>query len=852
MNIRKSALRSGTSLAALTILVTPAFAVLDEITVTAQKREQNLQDVPIAITAFDTAQLEANRIEGLEDIGQFATGLYVTPNPADNNGVRIYIRGIGTLDPQIGQDSRVAIYQDGVYLGKTQGLAFDLPDMERVEILKGPQGTLYGRNTTAGAVNLISARPDPSELKGKIGAEYGNFDHKKLTGAINVPLGEDAAIRLSGVYLDREGWVENDGPGTDFGGETKLGLRAAVGFEVTPDFRFDLTTDYTKVEKEPLFYQSLIDSPGVGFFGPAIMASGGRQEDVTTSFAPEEGDLETKGISGIATWNINENNELKVTAAYREMDSQRFVTLIPTADPAIVNQITDGFNQALVPLPFSFGISSIIDGVTLRPDWGDQFPGDPNTGIFISGPGGSTTIEGHEQFSFEATLNGQTDNGKLEYTLGGFYFDEKTGSGLTDQPSLTDANSYLFVLSAFSPQLTPASTSAFLSQFGIEGLGPIPASLTLLQFLSPMITPTVIQAFGELGNVNAVNAAVLGGARQSAANDLTIDTQAFAFYGQLTYHVTDDFRITAGLRYSEESKDGIGQTASPFFLDNIDLLGNLIPPNISSYEDDILDPALTLEYDINDDMMVYASYKEGYRAGGFNAAAVGTRLPGKTYSPDFNFGREDLTAYEIGFKGDFADRVRINAAGFYYDFSNKQTTLSLNPIIATERAVVNTDDEVYGFEFDGQFEITDALTARGSYTYIDGEAGDTVNPNDPTDTRDFDELQGTPKNSWLVALDYNDTWGDMNVFGNVSYSHKDSTLSIPESNLRLPAYDLLNGRIGVSFETGNGHQATIALWGTNLLDEEYLIDSLPFETFAYRTGVFGQPRSFGITAGYKF
>jgi len=190
-------------------LSAPATAQLSDIVVTAQKREQSLQDVPIAITAFDIEALETNRITGLQDIGRVTPGVYVTPNSADQNGVQINIRGIGILDPQIGQDGRVAIYQDGVYIGKTQGLAFDLPDLARVEVLKGPQGTLYGRNTVGGSVNLISARPDPDAgWSGKLSAEYGNFNHKKLNGAINIPLADTAAARISGYLLDRDGWVE--------------------------------------------------------------------------------------------------------------------------------------------------------------------------------------------------------------------------------------------------------------------------------------------------------------------------------------------------------------------------------------------------------------------------------------------------------------------------------------------------------------------------------------------------------------------------------------------------------------------------------------------------------------------
>ena len=191
--------------------------------------------------------------------------MHITPNPADNNGVRVNIRGIGTFDPQIGQDSRIAIYQDGVYLGRTQGLAFDMPDLARVEVLKGPQGTLYGRNSVGGAINLISQAPTGEELSGSLSAEYGNFDHKKLQGAVNLPLSETVGLRLSGLYLDRDGWVENSGPGTDFGGTERYGFRAALGVDANENARIDLAFDYNKVKNEPLFYQSVTDF-GAGVF----------------------------------------------------------------------------------------------------------------------------------------------------------------------------------------------------------------------------------------------------------------------------------------------------------------------------------------------------------------------------------------------------------------------------------------------------------------------------------------------------------------------------------------------------------------------------------------------------------
>jgi len=847
----------------------PAFAQLDEIIVTAQKKEENLQDVPIAIAAFDLEALETNRVEGLEDIGRIAPGVNITPNSADPNGVQINIRGIGILDPQVGQDSRVAIYQDGIYLGKTQGLAFDLPDLARVEILKGPQGTLYGRNTVAGAVNLISAKPNSDEFSGRIKAEYGNFNHIKGSAAVNIPLGDVGGFRLSGSYLSRDGWVENNGPGVDFGGEEKFGLRGAFGLEFSDSFRLDVAADYNNVQKEPIFYQSF--GQGAAPFAAAIQSfDNGRQEEVTTSFENEDGDLETKGASIIGTWTPKEGHEVKATLAYREADSSRFVTLIPTANPAILNAITGGFNQALAPLPQALGAT----GQSLRPDFNAAFTGNPpETGLFLSPPGGSRNLV-HDQASFDITYNGSLGNGAVDYTIGGFYYDEKTSTGpvVVNQNA---ANDYLFVLAGFSPALTagidqgliannaPFTINGFVDTIdlapgfpGIQALpaanrGPIPLAGVLFgQTFNP--NPAVSgTANAILGILNPTIAGSLSGARQSASNTLTIETTAFAFYGQATWHATEDFRITAGLRYSDESKDGVGQSFSPFFIDTTDLLGNPILPNISSYDDDILDPSLTLEYDVNDDVLVYASYKESFRAGGFNAAAVGLRLPGETFGADFNFDREDITAYEAGFKGTFLDgRARLNAAGFYSDFSNVQTTVQTNPLIATSRAVVNTDQETYGFEIDGLFALTEDFTARGSYTFIDGEQSDVFNPVLMT-ISERDELQGTPKNQYLVSLSYDGDWNGNSLFANVTYSHKDDLLRVPENQTRLSAQDLVSANIGMGFDVG-GNDFNITLWGQNLTDDEYTIDALPFETFAFPVQVFGQPRSYGVSLGLNF
>ncbi len=836
---------------------------LDEIVVTAQKKEQNLQDVPIAIAAFDLESIQTNRIEGLEDIGRVAPGVNVTPNSADVNGVQVNIRGIGILDPQVGQDSRVAIYQDGVYLGKTQGLALDLPDLARVEVLKGPQGTLYGRNSVAGAVNLISQRPDPSEFSGTVEGEIGNFDKYKVKGAINLPISEWAALRLSGIYSEQGGWLENNGPGVDFGGGKKYGFRAALGLDLSDTLEIDLAADLNQVDNQPLFYQTF--GEGAQPFAAALTPfNDGRQEETTTSFENEEGDLTTVGVTAGATWRPADGHELKATIAYREADSSRFVTLLPEANPAILNAITAGFNQALNPLSQAFPGQ-------LRPDFNVAFSGEPpEAGLFLSPPGGSTNLE-HDQFSAELTYNGSYLDDRLDVTTGLFFYSEQTGTGPV-VVNTNNANDYLFVLANFSPLVTlgidaglagsPLPTiNGFLDTVdvapGFPGLqtlpadarGPIPAAGVIFGQTfnpDPAIAGTAQVLLDNVLGPTIIPA--LAGARQSASNTLDIDTNAFAIYGEGTFHINDQFRLTAGLRLSVEDKDGVGQGFSPFFIDTTDLAGNPIESNISTFNDTVLNPSVVVEYDFNDDLLLYASFKQSYRAGGFNAASVGLRLPGETFAEDFNFGREDIDAYEAGFKGTFVDgRLRLNAAGFYYDFTDVQTTVSTNPLIATQRAVVNADQETYGFEADALFALTDEITLRGSYTFIDGTQDDVVNPVTGA-ISERGELQGTPENQFLVALDYNRDWEGTEVFGNVTFSHKDDLLRVPENGTRLTSQDLLSGQLGLRFD----NDIRVAVWGQNLTDDEYTIDALPFETFAFPVEVFGQPRTYGVTVGYDF
>ena len=361
----------------------------------------------------------------------------------------------------------------------------------------------------------------------------------------------------------------------------------------------------------------------------------------------------------------------------------------------------------------------------------------------------------------------------------------------------------------------------------------------------------------------------LAGVRSSSQNPLSIETEAWAIYGQATWHATDDLRLTLGLRYSDEKKDGVGQPVSGFFYDNMDLTGGTIETNVSTFDDDFLDPALIVEFDVSEDVMVYASYKESYRSGGFNQPAVLGRLSNETYGSDFNFGAEEIAAYELGMKGTWGN-FRYNAAAFYYDFTDKQTTIRSSPLISTERLTVNSDDEVYGLEGDAIYVLNENFSLNASFAWIDGEPGDVPDllcERPPCDPVKRDAIQGTPELSWLIGLNYRDQIMGYDVYGNITYSHKDEIIRIAKTKTTptatnrsgdvaaslLPEYDLLSARFGVAINLGSGDsEVVVGLWGTNLLDEEYLIDTLNFDSFARRVDVYGQPRSFGMTVGYNF
>ncbi|MET0270210.1 MAG: TonB-dependent receptor plug domain-containing protein, partial [Sphingomonas sp.] len=232
---------------------------VEEIVVTAERRSENLQRTPIAITAITAAGLQASGITDIRGVVQAAPSLYFAPYPSSNTTLVLFMRGQGIGDPNIiTKDGGVGLYVDGVYQSRPQASAFDLADVERVEVLRGPQGTLYGRNTTGGAVNIISRKPSGEfGVRGLLSA--GNLDYRRALMNLDLPEFAGFKVKLTGLYSRRDGWQTNpDAAGVpdtnDFQSDRKVALRGAVRWEPSPDVTIDYAGDYSKQRTTPVLY----------------------------------------------------------------------------------------------------------------------------------------------------------------------------------------------------------------------------------------------------------------------------------------------------------------------------------------------------------------------------------------------------------------------------------------------------------------------------------------------------------------------------------------------------------------------------------------------------------------------
>ena len=331
------------SLAVPSVFAQSSGPVLEEVVVTAQKREESLQDTPISMAAYGQDAIEAMGFNSAKDVGLASPSLQTPAFPTNSNNLGFFIRGVGNADSIIlTKDNTVGVYYDGVYSGRHTGVLADLVDLERVEILRGPQGTLYGRNTTAGAVNFISSKPT-----GELGIEQtltaGNQGYFKSLTNLDLPDVAGLKSKLSLVYSERDGWVDNKGPNKvpgnpykDFYKEENQGVRIALRYDGVENLVLDYSFDYSDMTTTPPYFQ--YGGPtgiGAGFDGSDIVASyGSRQETTKSPFTGQNSayylpdtDTDVAGHNFTLSFEISDSLQFKSITGYRDLNddlSQNF------------------------------------------------------------------------------------------------------------------------------------------------------------------------------------------------------------------------------------------------------------------------------------------------------------------------------------------------------------------------------------------------------------------------------------------------------------------------------------------------------------------------------------------------
>ena len=667
---------------------------------------------------------------------------------------------------------------DGIYSGKANGLVFDQADLERVEVLKGPQGTLYGRNAVAGAINFIPRKASTDRMYGRLEAGVGNYNGREFKGVMNAPIGDSLAVKLAASVSERDGWLENLGPGTDYFGYRRSSLRFDGRWKASDDLTFDYSYDQSRSRDLPSYAQPL-PTTTPGFLVPVGAATDvpaiGRKDTVTTSsqIVPEPSETRTQGHTFVAGWNWAPNQTLTLRLGQRHMDSRTWFAAIASQNAAGIRAFVTGiFLQGGLPLAVASAAAS------------------PYSTLLVSAPGGSTAID-EDHWSAELNQVGSLGE-RVKYVAGLYYFNED-------------------VASPYSP--TNRATK--------------PGDLVDILF------------------ANADGTSLFRAAQ--------VQTDAYAAFGQLTWTppVLDDrLRLIVGGRYSKDKRSAVIQRLAPGTYAPL-VRGVVVDPTPIAADFDSFDPTFIAQFDVAKDVMVYGSAVSGYRAGGFNINGVAGSL---TYNPatvdraSLIFGAEKILAYEAGLKGDFLDkRLRVNAALYYYDLKDDQQTVSGANL--TQRSIVNTASTYQGGEIEVVLAPMTGLQLGAQWAALSAKSDPFRNPF--TGGMVAPKNAGAPRNTYAANIDYSVpvmTGGQLSL--HVDYQHRDRAR--PNDATELNEANILSARAAIHFKGAGTVSYTAALWGQNLTDDEYQVDSTSFKAFAYDTVTYGTPRTFGVTLSAEF
>lgn len=776
-----------------------ADAERDEIVVTAQFREQNILEVPIAVNAFDQDFLDQARINGFGELSAFTPGFLVQEQSVNNPG--FVLRGVTSDDGAATIEPRVSVFQNGVSIARPRGSSIPLYDLERVEVLKGPQGTLFGRSAQIGAVHVITKRPDFDAAAG-FGLEFGNFGQERIDAYINVPLIADTlAFRFAGQYEQRDGFIDNP-IGEPLNGTETYSLRGSLRFEPHENLRIDLIGHYAKDEP-----------PGTSFKSGVIPALGGStnpNEFATLSnfggFLGGEQlgvDRRVYDVTAIINYEFNDAFDLTVTGAYREFDS------LELFDP-------DG--SAFNIFTFAEDARSEQRSVDIR-------------------------------FSYD-------DGGRFTGFFGGGVFTEEGSQSVPLGFNVGETAALFGSLAAVGPAVdgvapfggSAALASAFLSGdpavlAATLGFAGIPQNVFQLETFTNASDNISFDVFGEVSYELTDRLTFTAGGR------FTFDDKTSFFEGEITQaNPATPFIVgtpallvgdTGGV-ISSSGQDGLDNTFTGFAWRGV------------------------LNYEIADNRYVYFNYSRGRRPQVIDDAFATTATGGATGQFNV-IPAETVSSYEIGAKGAFLnERLTVQTAGYFYDYTNFQTTVrieagpGLPPIFPT---VNGGSADAIGAELGLTAKPIDGLDLFLTYGYNRARFDETDADGNPQ-LFGGNQFRLSPDHSLSAGFNYEKNVGNTTFFLSPSFSWRSEIFFENENDgeilvidpltgagvftipaIRQDAYGLLNLRAGARL-----HDGAIEIYGyaENLLDKDFIIDAgNTGGAFGIPTFIAGPPRFWG-------
>ena len=766
---------TGTAATAQVTETPPAEEGLGEIVVTAQRRRENLQTTPISITAVSGAALEAKGHGNIAELQQVTPNLVfnkTAPVSGVSSGAVIFIRGVGQTDFQLTTDPGVGTYIDGVYVARSVGGVLDVLDLERVEVLRGPQGTLFGRNTIGGAISLVTREP-ARELSGSASVTAGSRDRIDGRASISGPISASVRAGLVASTKHQHGYVHDRTNGIDFGNINRSSARAELVFAPTEsDFKAIVSADGTRIRE---------NNAAGKLVGISLKAPGSttRQDLV---YNRKTGAVDVQNVT------------------------------VPAGNPTLA------FLYNLVDAPIR--MTQPFDGRWITPDLGTTYSQGPN-GTRLNIWGTAVTLE--QKLPIDATVKSIT---AYRQTTGRFARDPD-GSPLP----FAETSDFSYAQRQFSEEL----------------------QLTGSSFADRLKYTAGLYFFRETGHdtLNLTLPIAFGNVR----NFTFVKNKSYAGYAQGTFAITDKLGVTGGVRYTDDKKQYRVPVGGGAIVNGI--LGLFGPPGTvtpffpaGTYDKSFHDTSFkgVVDYKFDRNSLLYVSYSEGFKSGGFNTRYLVPVPAVVSYNPEL------LTTYEVGAKWEGLNRhVRVNGALFHSNYRDIQLTVYEQGAPITRNGGTA---RINGVELETSILPIEHLTLSGGLGYLDAKYKrvPTFDPSVAADnqiTKNL-ELQKTPKWSVNARAEYVipvSARGEVTLAADWRYSSHVQNDAVNSKFIYQGAYQIANASIGYSFDQGRW---SISAFVDNLTNKRVIEAGDSNYSIGFHEANFNSPREFGATAGVKF